>query len=77
MVKAVDRRFIYTGTVQPEPKTFDDVTGQILYPYFPSPDLVEAVNLAILLKRPLLIKGEPGCGKTRLAYAIAYELGLS
>lgn len=76
MVKAVDRRYIYTGTIQPEPETFDDVTGQVLYPYYPCSELVEAVNLAILLKRPLLIKGEPGCGKTRLAYAIAYELGL-
>jgi MoxR-like ATPase len=42
-------------------------------PYLPSNDLVEAVNLAINLKRPLLLEGEPGCGKTRLADAIAYE----
>ena len=34
------------------------------------------VNLAIYLERPLLLKGEPGCGKTQLAAAIAYELGL-
>ena len=34
------------------------------------------VNLAIFLGRPLLVKGEPGCGKTRLAQAIAYELQL-
>jgi len=46
-------------------------------PYLPSPELINAVNLAIFLeKRPLLIKGEPGCGKTRLAEAVAYELGL-
>jgi MoxR-like ATPase len=33
--------------------------------------------LAIFLeKRPLLLKGEPGCGKTRLAEAVAYELNL-
>jgi MoxR-like ATPase len=42
----------------------------------PNPELVEAVNLAIYLKRPLLLKGEPGCGKTRLAQAVAYELNL-
>jgi MoxR-like ATPase len=42
----------------------------------PSEELVEAVNLAIFLERPLLIKGEPGCGKTRLARAVAYELNL-
>lgn len=37
--------------------------------------LVEAVNAALYLRRPLLLEGEPGCGKTRLAYAVAYELG--
>ncbi|MCT7953139.1 MoxR family ATPase [Ancylothrix sp. C2] len=49
-----------------------------LAPYLPSPELINAVNLAIFLeKRPLLLKGEPGCGKTRLAQAVAHELGLS
>jgi MoxR-like ATPase len=48
-----------------------------LSPYLPSKELVNAVNLAIFLeKRPLLLKGEPGCGKTRLAQSVAYELGL-
>lgn len=49
-----------------------------LSPYLPSSELIKAVNLAIFLeKRPLLLKGEPGCGKTTLAQAVAYELGLS
>jgi MoxR-like ATPase len=52
------------------------VTQQRRYPYLPSEGLIEAVNLAIFLQRPLLLKGEPGCGKTRLAHAVAYELGL-
>lgn len=43
-------------------------------PYLPSERLIEAVNLAILLKKPLLVMGEPGCGKTRLAEAVAYDL---
>jgi MoxR-like ATPase len=42
--------------------------------YNPSPELVDAVNLAILLEQPLLLMGEPGCGKTRLAEAVAAEL---
>ena len=45
-------------------------------PYLPDPQLVENVNLAIALGRPLLLQGDPGCGKTRLAYAVAYSLGL-
>lgn len=40
------------------------------------PDAVNAVNAALYLRRPLLVTGRPGTGKTSLAYAIAYELGL-
>ena len=39
-------------------------------PYLPSKDLVEAVNVAIALERPLLLKGEPGSGKTCLAASV-------
>lgn len=42
--------------------------------YLPAPELVNAVNLALYLRRPLLLMGDPGCGKTRLAEAVAYEL---
>ena len=65
----------YTGKVQPQQGELDR-NGQLLYPYLPYEELIEAVNLAIYLERPLLLKGEPGCGKTRLAGAVAYELGL-
>ncbi|MGB3191010.1 MAG: MoxR family ATPase [Limnoraphis sp.] len=39
-------------------------------------EVVNAVNAALYLRRPLLITGKPGSGKTSLAYAIAYELQL-
>jgi len=38
--------------------------------------IVEAINASIHLRRPLLVTGEPGSGKTSLAYAIAHELQL-
>lgn len=77
MVKAVGGKLLeYTGKVQPQLGE-RGANGQLLYPYLPNPELVEAVNLAIYLERPLLLKGEPGCGKTQLASAVAYELGLN
>lgn len=44
-------------------------------PYIPDKELIKAVNVALYLRRPLLLEGEPGCGKSRLAFAIAHELG--
>jgi len=44
--------------------------------YIASDDLRLAVNAAIALEKPLLIKGEPGTGKTMLAEEIAANLGL-
>jgi MoxR-like ATPase len=46
-------------------------------PYLPPPGLVKAVNLAIALQRPLLLEGEPGCGKTQLAHALARQLAVN
>lgn len=40
-------------------------------------DVINAVNAAIYLRRPLLVTGRPGSGKTSLAYAIAHELNLA
>ena len=39
--------------------------------YIASNELIEAVNASIILEKPLLVKGEPGTGKTRLAEEIA------
>ena len=53
---------------------FDQFTGTD--GYIVSGPLVEAVNCAIALERPLLIKGEPGTGKTLLAHHVSEGLGL-
>ena len=44
--------------------------------YISTDDLTLAVNASITLERPLLVKGEPGTGKTELARQIASSLGL-
>ena len=44
--------------------------------YIASPELMQTVNVAVALGRPLLIKGEPGTGKTMLAQSIARSLQL-
>ena len=43
--------------------------------YIATDDLMLAVNAAVTLQRPLLIKGEPGTGKTMLAEEVAKALG--
>ncbi|NEP57073.1 MAG: MoxR family ATPase [Symploca sp. SIO2G7] len=72
-VLAASGKKFYTG----KPISPEESQQKGLTPYLPSPELINAVNLAIFLeKRPLLLKGEPGCGKTHLAQAVAQELGL-
>ncbi|MCU4653809.1 MoxR family ATPase [Roseibacterium sp. SDUM158016] len=44
--------------------------------YVATEDLTVAVNAAVTLERPLLVKGEPGTGKTELARQVAASLGL-
>lgn len=46
------------------------------YPYEPTEDMIDIVNASIYLRRPILITGDPGVGKSSLAYAIACELKL-
>ncbi|MGO4909303.1 AAA family ATPase [Pseudorhodobacter sp. W20_MBD10_FR17] len=44
--------------------------------YIATQDLTVAVNAAVVLQRPLLVKGEPGTGKTELARQVAQALGM-
>lgn len=44
--------------------------------YIPNPQDIELVNAALYLRRPLLVVGKAGVGKTSLAYSVAHELDL-
>jgi MoxR-like ATPase len=66
----------FTSDWNKTPETRHDGSPTEPEPYVAKPPLVETVNLAIHLRRPLLLEGEAGCGKTRLARAVAYQLGL-
>jgi len=54
----------------------EQLTYQGTSDYIVSAELQNSVNISVALKRPLLIKGEPGTGKTVLAESIAESLGL-
>jgi MoxR-like ATPase len=56
-------RFIFDGTNAPEG-------------YLPDQGLVDAVNVSLILRQPLLVTGEPGTGKSQLAHSVAFQLGL-
>jgi hypothetical protein len=68
----------YTFTTDPtrKPANLHADAPKTPEPYIAGDDLIQAVNLAIFLHRPLLLEGEAGCGKSMLARAVAYDLGL-
>jgi MoxR-like ATPase len=63
----------YRGKIQPESGLYYEPIQQKIYPYDAGDELIEVVNLAIELGMPLLLEGEPGSGKSRLAHALVYE----
>ena len=71
----VDISTRFTAVGLPPTREIDGVTVT-REPYIAGEGLEDAVNLAIALGRPLLLQGDPGTGKTRLAHAVAYALGL-
>ena len=74
----------------PDPPPWRDFTGEPILTtpsgnsgrshdamsYLPTKRAVEQVNAALYLRRPLLVTGPPGTGKSTLALSVAYELGL-
>ncbi|MBR5494693.1 MAG: AAA family ATPase, partial [Psychrobacter sp.] len=60
-----------TNTTDKTKKTFTGTQS-----YIATDDLQLAVNAAMTLQKPLLIKGEPGTGKTLLAEEVAESLGM-
>ena len=52
----------------------EHLVGALGKRYFAHPDLLAAVNVALACEMPLLLTGEPGCGKTDFAWAVAGEL---
>ncbi|RLU01747.1 AAA family ATPase [Ketobacter sp.] len=55
---------------------YPDFTGDRCQSYLIDPMDREIVDFAIKLGKPLVVEGEPGCGKTQLAHAIAEDLGI-
>jgi MoxR-like ATPase len=57
-------------------RQFDRIATNRAEKFTPPKGVVEAINAALYLRRPVLVTGEPGTGKSSLAYAVAHELGL-
>lgn len=63
---------------QPPPRTDTDLPKWVEAPlYDPHPDLVEAIEVAMFVRQPLLLTGDPGVGKTSAAYWAAWWMGVA
>lgn len=63
------------SATRPRPIPATGLRGREGYPYLPDPGLLAAGNVALTLQIPLLLTGEPGCGKTEFASAVAGWMG--
>ncbi|MFN0121972.1 MAG: AAA family ATPase [Blastocatellia bacterium] len=86
---ALPEWMIYRGVTEPDEPSAPDIAFPEAPPwraftnkaargqtYRPTFEQIRMVNAALYLRRPLLITGKPGVGKSSLAYAVARELGL-
>lgn len=70
-----EKRFVGRGDLPEDPTRKVDDPLKDPAGYSASDELANAVNVALSLRMPLLVTGDPGTGKTQLAFRIAAELG--
>jgi MoxR-like ATPase len=66
----------YVPPPVPPWREFEHLASNRAEKFEPPEGVVEAINAALYLRRPVLVTGEPGTGKSSLAFAVAHELGL-
>jgi MoxR-like ATPase len=72
----VDNTRLHARPDAPPWRRFDRIATNRAENFEPPKGAVEAVNAALYLRRPVLVTGDPGTGKSSLAFSVARELGL-